>query len=41
MSDEEFDVFLKKNKEEVDRAAKEFEKHSREFDKKLRKIFLM
>ncbi|HLC88501.1 MAG TPA: hypothetical protein VJG49_00540 [Candidatus Nanoarchaeia archaeon] len=38
MSKKEFIDFLMRNKKEADRAMKEFEKHSREFDKQVSKI---
>ncbi|MFH1053830.1 MAG: hypothetical protein V1740_05435 [Candidatus Woesearchaeota archaeon] len=38
MSENEFAQFLKKNKQQVSNAVKMFEFHSKEFDKKIRKI---
>ncbi len=38
MSKKEFMEFLMKNKKEAEQAMKEFEKHSREFDKQVSKI---
>jgi hypothetical protein len=40
MTKREFDIFLKKNKKEVDESMARFEEHSKEFDKKMRKILL-
>ena len=34
-----FQTILRKNKEEVDRAAKEFEKSSQEFNRKIKQMF--
>lgn len=38
MSKEEFEEFLINNKKKVDEAVKEFEKHSKSFDKKVSEI---
>lgn len=38
MKDKEFKEFLIQNKQAVDQAMKEFEFHSKEFDKKVAKI---
>ena len=39
MTKEELSRILKENKNEVDRAMKDFEEHSKNFDKKIKKIF--
>lgn len=41
MEKEELRLFLVENKKQFDQAAEEFEKHSREFDRKVIKILSM
>ena len=38
MSNQQFQEFLQENKKKVDLAMKEFDKHSKEFDKKIDKL---
>ena len=38
MSEKDFSEFLIKSKKKVDQAMKEFEKHSKDFDKKVSEI---